>query len=618
MLNSLKLRTKLAVAFTLMVVLILALAAVAYQSLQGLIARVDKADSAAQITILLKDARQSEKNFIIRGEKPLVAEVEQLGAQVIRLAEKEKAGHSQQKNRDQMDQVLGGTKAYLEAFKSLVQAMDNRVATVAQMRESAEKARVTTLQLIKDQEGELADLLKEPGADAGLLSRIEDRTKKVAQARLLELKLVDVRVAVRGYLADNNPKEMQAAEALMAAFFTTAQELRSQFKQASNIELIDQVVVGGQAYRQGLTALAKAGVELKAADDKMIASARQVQKSCIEAREDQRGKMLSESARALWIVLVGSLVALVVGVLLTIFMTRASTKPLQKIITGLSDGSRQVAAAASQVSAASQQMAEGASEQAAALEETTSSLEEMSSMTKQTADLTSGADQLMRENIEASGQAVKAMGELARNMNQIEQDSDKIGRIIKTIDEIAFQTNLLALNAAVEAARAGEAGAGFAVVADEVRNLAMRAAEAARNTQSLLEGTIDRVKLSAGSVREMSSDFNGIVESATVMGEKTAAITQASLEQAEGLNQISKASNEMDKVTQQNAANAEEAAAAAEELSAQASVMQGMVDDLVGLLEGSAGGGGQGQPQTHRDRGGHPVPQLTDRSGEDF
>ena len=117
------------------------------------------------------------------------------------------------------------------------------------------------------------------------------------------------------------------------------------------------------------------------------------------------------------------------------------------------------------------------------------------------------------------------MGDLARNMGQIEADSDKTGKIIKTIDEIAFQTNLLALNAAVEAARAGEAGAGFAVVAEEVRNLAMRAAEAAKSTQTLLEGTIKQVKISAAAVRAMSEDFEGIVESATVMGEKTAAIT---------------------------------------------------------------------------------------------
>jgi methyl-accepting chemotaxis protein len=409
---------------------------------------------------------------------------------------------------------------------------------------------------------------------------------------------------------------MQAAEELMAKFFALAKETRARFKQASNIEMIDKVTAGAQAYQQGMGTLARAGAEQKAADDKLVAAARQVQKLCLEVREDQRAKMSSEASRAVWMVMIGSLIALLVAVLLTILMTRAITGPLRKIIVGLADGARQVAAAAGQVSAASQQMAEGASEQAAALEETSSSLEEMSSMTRQTADLTTGADQLMRENIQSSGQAVKAMGELARNMNQIEQDSDQIGRIIKTIDEIAFQTNLLALNAAVEAARAGEAGAGFAVVADEVRNLAQRAAEAARSTQSLLEGTIDRVKLGAASVREMGKDFDGIVESATVMGEKTAAITQASKEQSEGIGQVSKAAQEMDKVTQQNAANAEEAAAAAEELSAQAAVMQGMVHDLVSLVEGASTAGDESGRSDQAGRGGSGRMRLLPGGGD--
>jgi methyl-accepting chemotaxis protein len=512
--------------------------------------------------------------------------------------------------------VIKGSQEYLAAFKSLVKASDGREAAMAQMRRDAEQAREQTRGLAEDQEGELADLLKGKGGESDLLAKIEDKAIKVGQAREMEQLILGVRVAVRGYQATNDPKEMQAAEELMAKFFALAKETRARFKQASNIEMIDKVTAGAQAYQQGMGTLARAGAEQKAADDKLVAAARQVQKLCLEVREDQRAKMSSEASRAVWMVMIGSLIALLVAVLLTILMTRAITGPLRKIIVGLADGARQVAAAAGQVSAASQQMAEGASEQAAALEETSSSLEEMSSMTRQTADLTTGADQLMRENIQSSGQAVKAMGELARNMNQIEQDSDQIGRIIKTIDEIAFQTNLLALNAAVEAARAGEAGAGFAVVADEVRNLAQRAAEAARSTQSLLEGTIDRVKLGAASVREMGKDFDGIVESATVMGEKTAAITQASKEQSEGIGQVSKAAQEMDKVTQQNAANAEEAAAAAEELSAQAAVMQGMVHDLVSLVEGASTAGDESGQPGRTDRGEYGRMRLLPGGGD--
>jgi methyl-accepting chemotaxis protein len=298
-----------------------------------------------------------------------------------------------------------------------------------------------------------------------------------------------------------------------------------------------------------------------------------------------------------------SLVAAIGGVFLAIvlgfFITRSITKPISWIIEGLNDGAEQVASASGQVSSASQSLADGASEQAAAIEETSSSLEEMSSMTKQNAENAQQANTLMSEARQVVDAANLSMGRLTESMGEITRASEETSKIIKTIDEIAFQTNLLALNAAVEAARAGEAGAGFAVVADEVRNLAMRAADAARNTANLIEGTVKKVKDGSELVMRTNEAFQQVASSSAKAAGLVGEITAASNEQAQGIEQINKAVTQMDTVTQQNAANAEESAAASEEMNAQAETMKEMVGELTAMVGGAANRiwSEQGEPQ---------------------
>jgi methyl-accepting chemotaxis protein len=274
----------------------------------------------------------------------------------------------------------------------------------------------------------------------------------------------------------------------------------------------------------------------------------------------------------------------VIALLLGIFLTRSITGPIRRIIEGLTTGAEEVASASGQVSSAAQSLSEGSSEQAASIEETSSSLEEMSSMTQRNADNAKQANSLMGEAKLAVGTSNESMGRLTESMIEITQASEETSKIIKTIDEIAFQTNLLALNAAVEAARAGEAGAGFAVVADEVRNLAMRAADAAKNTASLIEGTVKKVKDGSELVSRTNDAFERVAGSSAKAADLVAEISAASSEQAQGIGQINTAVTELDKVTQQNAANAEESASAAEEMSAQAETMKGMMDELVAIV----------------------------------
>ncbi len=279
-------------------------------------------------------------------------------------------------------------------------------------------------------------------------------------------------------------------------------------------------------------------------------------------------------------------IVVLLATVVILLVVQSTVKPINKMVENLTEATEQVGSGAGEVSSASQQLAEGASQQAASIEETSSSLEEMSSMTKQSADNANQARTMMAEVGQLVENVNRKMTAMVSATDEINRSSEETGKIIKTIDEIAFQTNLLALNAAVEAARAGEAGAGFAVVADEVRNLAMRAAEAAKNTSVLIDNTIKAVQSGSELTQSTQDAFKENMEITTKAGDLIDEIAAASAEQAQGIEQVNKAVSEMDKVVQQVAANAEESAATSEEMAAQAEQMKGIVSGLVSLIGG--------------------------------
>ena len=237
----------------------------------------------------------------------------------------------------------------------------------------------------------------------------------------------------------------------------------------------------------------------------------------------------------------------------------------------------QVSSASGQISQGSQSLAEGANTQASSLEEVSSSLEEMSSMTKQNADNANEGKAMVGSAAESLGEADSAMKRMSAAIHDIKTSSDNTAKILKTIDDIAFQTNLLALNAAVEAARAGEAGKGFAVVAEEVRNLAMRSAEAAKNTANMIEESVKSAEEGVHITEDVAKYLSITVERAGKVADIIAEIAAASNEQAQGIEQVNTAMSQMNTVTQQNAANSEESASAAEELNSQAAELSNMV-----------------------------------------
>jgi methyl-accepting chemotaxis protein len=297
-------------------------------------------------------------------------------------------------------------------------------------------------------------------------------------------------------------------------------------------------------------------------------------------------KLQYQSRVSLTIIFGFIIAALLIGIAYAVVSIRTIVGKIKSAISGINQGAQHVAEAAGQVTSASQSLAEGASEQAASLEETSSSLEEMSSMTRQSADRAGMAKNMMKEASQIVDKVNKHMNDMTVAIEEINRSSEETGKIIKTIDEIAFQTNLLALNAAVEAARAGEAGAGFAVVADEVRNLALRAADAAKNTATLIEKTIKTVKNGNDLTKSTREAFNENLQISSKVAQFIEEIASSSNEQAQGIGQVNIAVAEMDKVVQQNAASAEESASAAEDMNASATHLKQIVDDMNVLVGG--------------------------------
>lgn len=252
----------------------------------------------------------------------------------------------------------------------------------------------------------------------------------------------------------------------------------------------------------------------------------------------------------------------------------------------------QVASASGQISVSSRALSQGAGQQASSLEEVSSSLQEMAAMTRQNQANAKQAYSLSQVTQTSADKGMDSMQRLSEAIQKIKGSSDATARIIKTIDEIAFQTNLLALNAAVEAARAGDAGKGFAVVADEVRNLAMRSAEAAKNTSQLIAESVNNAEEGVAINHEVLANLSEITEQVNRMSSMMSEIAAASEQQSQGVEQVNSAVEQINQVTQQTAASAEESASAAFEMSHQAG-------DMKRLVSGFRLSPGKAQPALH-------------------
>ncbi|MBN2711067.1 MAG: methyl-accepting chemotaxis protein [Planctomycetes bacterium] len=493
-------------------------------------------------------------------------------------------------NLEHIDNVVKSAKAYQGDIKSyLAEHAKGAGANYTEIRNSMD---VAASQYVKNCQNFL------DSQNAALRNDIAQRNKKINLVSEIVNIGNETRIATFKSMAMRDPALIEGAQKNFEVMSNKFDELRGITTQKADLDRIDKTQKAADGYKLAMNNFLDtwkerelvAGLREKSGGDVLAAC----QNTAI-AGVNATNTIAKDAAAALStssiVMVVGLFVAFVVGLGLAIVIARSITKPINRIIAGLTDGSQQVSSASGQISSSSQSLAEGATEQAASLEETSSALEEMASMTRQNADNAGSANQMMKETSSQVAEGAVAVKNMAGAMTEINSSSEEISKIIKTIEEIAFQTNLLALNAAVEAARAGDAGKGFAVVADEVRNLAQRSAQAARDTAELIEGTVVRVKNGNEIVTQLEKSFRLVEDSSNKVAGLIAEISAASNEQAQGVDQVNTAVAQMDKVTQQNAANAEESASASEEMSAQAEQLNEMERQLVSLVEGSSGNG---------------------------
>jgi methyl-accepting chemotaxis protein len=453
----------------------------------------------------------------------------------------------------------------------------------------------------------------------------DESIPSIINIRLAVYQMMRIKVAIRTLLStDNFTQELDRQKKYL-------EEARAERKKALDAyDVISRTAEEDKLYKEALQALDQAIVSndrIFAFAEKIAANTKDFEKQHLELTKmilgperntidtaveklsnlsayinNYYGKELPEqaireAAQLALLMLFITVLGLVLAITMGIFISRSITKPMNKATGDLNLSSNNLEGAANQIASASQELSSGASELASSVEEITSSMEELQSIIESNTKSVNEAELLMKETASAAATSSTRTDELLVMMQEINENSRKVVKVNKVIDDIAFQTSILALNAAVEAARAGEAGRGFAVVADQVKALAQKSAEASSETSELIETVVNNIEKGTERTQEVTNDVKKVSEAANKVNVLLDEINRAFKEQSKGANQVTKAISQVNTVVQQTAASSEETASAGEEMLAQVEQLREIVTVLNRITQGAQAAEKEAQSQ---------------------
>ena len=636
MLNRLKLGAKLSSGFGLLILIALLLGGLAVYNMydvagqstmlaQEYVPEVGLAISIERNTLsAMMDLKaygiNSDENLLKSGNEKL-AKVKQRLDEAAQLAEASP-------HLVKLPGQIKAANAALDQYNKLIQDTVNINTAIDKGREDQSTAAQAYRKECNDYLASMNEIMVNEIGQGLEAAKLVDRLAKINKINdIIELGN-EVRVANYKGQATGDLKMLQEAIANFAEINSRLDELKKITRQEANLKQLEAIRGASEQYKKGISdyianwqasdQLAKTRLE---AANGLLAAADATSRAGMDGNSRIANQAMNSLNQSAMIMVIGLLIALIVGVVLAITFTRSITKPLMAVTAeinrtasgdltvsledvyqrrgdelgemarnvvqmsnDLSDVMRQIMSASGTVATGSEQISSGnqdlsqrVQEQASAIEETAATIEEMTSSIKQNAENANAANGLARQTSELAVEGGQVVDEAITAMGRVSESSRKINDIVDMVNEIAFQTNLLALNASVEAARAGEAGRGFAVVAGEVRNLAQRSADAAKEIQSLIKESVNRVDEGNDLVSRSGDTLKEIIDNVRRVADTVSEISAASQEQSSAIDQINIAVSQLDEVTQQNASLVEETAAASENMNAEAVGLQNLV-----------------------------------------